>query len=1259
MPNISTKSVAGQFGEETKVITKKTYVSEGRKDVLLSRKQEATAFSVLRYYNWSKSFGMKTQFLSNMSNASYGILQTLNTVSAFATSDSLVRSIAARYGWVVAGRAFGRVQGKVLPQGGGPFGRFARVKGGQFSRKVLGNFMNYFTTTTMEFENVAGTQRKIMKQLQTAGSIGPTWAGMALAEAITGAPDPYATQARKVMKGGRERTMKRDAGFASDAEAGKTDSYLSKRADILQNMGSAGMSAPEMTYLIKAMEQGGDPDDIMKKYNALSSDIMNTLNKHSKLGAGGTTGHKGQRARFIQQDMTDSMGRPVMETASNITGYDDSGTLGFGSHYLQNQFNDGTGGGPSFYPKANKEESVIRGGKASVIEYSTTDDTFGSYTQFNEDATQVQQQRVNEILSEALGVDLYKGPQQIFESFFGGSSTQMGPSEMKYGKDSKKTSYQKIIDPKTGKYAGSKEVITGGTIKDKTGEYSQVSNQLDHTNYRLVRSSSNPKEHNYIASRPDIIKGLRMIDAKNLHKKNPKGGFLAYGIELYQHKGLRDVEQIEYGGPATDLSRSLRNRTDRYVYARSMFVHQAAQKAANKLGLDADLKFSNRKADVMGTLRQRQTKAIAQYQKDKNQHTSTKGGFTLLVDKRVREILKEDLKRARSPRVVDGNKLKFNDMKVSDNLIQAGEYNSLRKGANTVYFTDDAGNRLSHTLSPKDYPPEFLNEFDKLREDLKKNFTSVSGDMPLSDEYYLSGAFARSDARRRQAGILSDDLGRNEFGNRRQLTPTQLRRQNFRVRGGVYTEDDILSQALAETAEELFPEYLSELSVIQKGIEDKIKIKVEQGQAAIKKQKLKGEAKRRAYNDLEFEADQMYEKGYQDAVTQANAKVLGNLNATHPVVREKLDDINKQIEGVIRGSGNRNLNQFKMAPIMIQSKYTQYHNALMKGDGAVAKDILNELTDDGKIKLKAVENHLGYRMEMIGNQANGNPIYRRVPLSESNNYQTEVEVFRGTPYREATAIVNGKEVKYKIRVDEDDPGVKNYRDLERNQKKGNAGLNDIGGVGSNINKSKSNKFGDPTGQQALKELKKGDYRLFGGIGNATDISSEKLLEGVDSMLDSPQSKDLMRAYKDVRSHVIVNGSGTIIGGLYGGEGQFESIAGGQTGKATPKFKKALTRISSLSYSDEEMFTLLHLFLAVEENQEVKKELIAVFDPTTDYGKLATGQSARRKGHALGERFGGGSRVLDSFMIEQMKAVLRTNSNKSKIDLFSLVRVRLR
>ena len=1248
MARISTRSVAGEFGEETKVITKKTYVSEGRKDVLLSRRQEASAFKMLRYYNWSKSFGMKTQFLNNMSNASYGVLQTLNTVSAFVTSDSLVRSIAARYGWVVAGRAFGKVQGKVLPQGGGPFGRFMRVKGGQFSRKVLGNFMNYFTTTEMEFQNVAGTQRKIMKQLEAAGSLGPTWAGMALAEAITGAPDPYATQARKVMKGGRQKTMNRDAGWASDAESKKTDSYLSKRADVLQRMGASGMSAPEMTYLIKAMEQGGDPDDIMAKYNALSSDIMNTLKKHERLGAGGTNSVMGQRARIIQKDLQEN-GRPVMETVSNITGYEDA-DLPFKSY--SDRFYKG------FYGDPVKESATHRGGKVSSIEYQTTDDTFGSYTQFNEDATQVQQQRVNEILSEALGIDLYKGPQQIFESFFGGSNIDIGPTEMKYGKDSKKTAYEKIIDPKTGKYAGSKEKVVGGTIKDTTGEYSEISNQIDHTNYRVVRSSNNIREHNYIASRPQIVAGLRLIDGKNMHKKNPKGGFLVYGIEFYKHKGIRDIEQIEYGGPATDLQRGLKNRSDRYVYARSMFVHKAAQKAANKLGIDANLKFSDRKADVMGTLRKRQTKAIASYQKDKNQATSKKGGYTLLVDNRVREILKEDLRKARSPRIVDGNKIKYDDIKLADNLIQAGDYNAARKGANTIYFTDDAGNRLSHTLSPKDYPPEFLNEFDKLREDLRKNLKPVSGDMPLSDEYYLSGAFARSDARRRQTQTLSDDLGRNEYGNRRQLDPTQLRRQNFRVKGGVWSADDILDQALAEAAEELFPVYLEELSTIQKGIEDNIKIMVTRKKAAIEKQKLKGEAYRKAMNDIEFEANQMYEKGYQDAVTQAQAKVLGNLNATHPVVKTKLDDINRQIEGVIKGSGNRNTSQFPFAPVMMKSKYTQYHNALMKGDQGLADEIFDEITSGGKIKIRAIEQELGYKFELVGTQANGNPLYRRVTLSASADYPTTVIEGGGPEFREATVTVNGKPRKVKYRVEESQT-VKNLRDLKNNQIKGNAGLNDVTGVGGNINKSKTNQYGDETGQQAIKNIKKGDYQLFAGIGgNATD-SASPLLDVLDNMLSTSEAKTLVRAYKDIRSHVIANGTGTFDDTkIIGGTSDSPSY-GDSTGRGTAKYKKAVTTFTSLGYSSQDAFDLIHFFLAVEDNTNVEKEIRDIFDPTKDYGKRATGQTTQRKGHSLGERFGGGSRILDYGTIAAMKEQLRIHTQGSGFDLFYYVKDRLR
>ena len=163
MAGLTKKTVANEFGE-TVVTAKTQYVSEGRKDVLISRQTEAKMFKTLRYYNWSKSFGMKTPFLNNLANGAYGTLQLLNDLSAF-TSENVVRSLAARYGWVVAGRAFGKVQGRVLPQGGGPLGRFMRVKGGQFSRKVLGDFMNYFTTTEMTFENVVKTQKSIMKQL--------------------------------------------------------------------------------------------------------------------------------------------------------------------------------------------------------------------------------------------------------------------------------------------------------------------------------------------------------------------------------------------------------------------------------------------------------------------------------------------------------------------------------------------------------------------------------------------------------------------------------------------------------------------------------------------------------------------------------------------------------------------------------------------------------------------------------------------------------------------------------------------------------------------------------------------------------------------------------------------------------------------------------------------------------------------------------------------------------------------------------------
>ena len=1203
MAKNTTTTISSSALGQTKATTTKKYVSEGRQDVLISSRTEATMFKTLRYYNWSKSFGMKTDFANKLSDGTYAALQTLNDISAFVTSDSLVRSIAARYGWVVAGRAFGRIQGKVLPQGGGPFGRFMRVKGGQYSRKVLGNFMNYFTTTEMKFENVTRTQRQILKELQEADSTGPTWAGMALAEAITTAPDPFATQANKVMREGRIGTTGKAAGF-SDGESGKTEAYLNKRTDVLQKMSQSGMSAPEMTYLIKAMEQGGDPDDIMAKYQDLNESIFNSLNKHEKFNKRNSRVVKGQEEAYV----------PTTKTVKR---------------YPEGVVPDITGAG-------HVTEKVY----GTELKTISSESGYGAHTAFDEDITMTQQEKVSSVLSEALGIDLYDGPMQIFETYFGGSSIEMGPDALKFGKTTKTTKMEQLYDSK-GRRAERVEVVTGGTLRDETGEYSQIDSQMDQHNYRTVRSSSNIKEHNYIASRPQIVKALRIIDGKNMHKKNPKGGFLVYGIELASHKGIRDLQQIEYGGPATDRSRGLKARTDRFVYPRSMFVHRAAQTAANKLGIEADLKFSKRRGDVMGTLRQRRTKAISNYQKDKNQSTAKNGGYTMMVDNRVREILKRDLKNARKPRISDGNKINFGDMKVSDEVFQAGAYNRFVKGQSSIDVIDSQGNVIRRKLDSSDYPPEFKNAFDKLEEDLKKNLKPISGDMPLSDEYYLSRAFTMSDARRRQTQFLSDDLGTNEFGNRRQLDPTQLRRQNFRVKGGVWRPEDILDQALAETQQELFPEYMRALSIAQREMEKRLAIEADAKMAALKKEKLGGEELRRRKIEIENEIEAMYESGYAVVQERAYAQVLGNLGPNHPVVREKLDSINNQIESVIRGSGNRGKSLMPFAPVVMKSKYIKYHNALMKGDAGLADEIFSEISKGGRIKMRAIENQIGFKMELVGKSASGNPIYRRVSLEATTLEPVSREDILNPPEK-----------------------IDNFKDIRNIEISGNAGLNEVRGVGGNVNKGKTNLFGNPTSQDAIKNLGGAPGGLANsksvkgiiGIGAGKSNTMKNLRDGnflnnaedITSAFNAVQEDgEVLRAYKAVRSYVNVHGpehkqTGNIGGG--GGAG-FEALHD-KKGKGSPAFKGAVKNLADQIFSSDDKYLMLHFILIFENNDHVIKEINDIFDPNSSYGMKTSGQSTVREGKSVGDRYltVGRNREINIAHINRMRAELKNTSH---------------
>ena len=92
----------------------------------------------------------------------------------------------------------------------------------------------------------------------------------------------------------------------------------------------------------------------------------------------------------------------------------------------------------------------------------------GAHTLFYDDVTYTQEEKVNAILAQALGIDLYEGHMQVFETFFGGNPyAQIGPDKLKYCKTTKKTRFEKIYDSK-GKKTGEMEVVTGGTKNEET-----------------------------------------------------------------------------------------------------------------------------------------------------------------------------------------------------------------------------------------------------------------------------------------------------------------------------------------------------------------------------------------------------------------------------------------------------------------------------------------------------------------------------------------------------------------------------------------------------------------------------------------------------------------------------------------------------------------------------------------------------------------------------------------------------------------------
>lgn len=1158
MAGLTKKTVANEFGE-TVVTAKTQYVSEGRKDVLISRQTEAKMFKYLRYYNWSKSFGMKTPFLNNLANGAYGTLQLLNDLSAF-TSENVVRSLAARYGWVVAGRAFGKVQGRVLPQGGGPLGRFMRVKGGQFSRKVLGDFMNYFTTTEMTFENVVKTQKSIMKQLDMAGGLGPTWSAMALAEAIGNAPDPYASEAVKIRGNNRDKDLAATAFADGDKH---TIKYLQKRTDVLKTLSASGASAPEMTYLIQAMEHGYNPDDIMKKVADKDKSIKKVLN-------------------------------PLMK---------------------------------------ERDDSLRTGLNKSIASQGLTD--------YSDDGTTQFQNTVFEALDEVLGLNLSSdmsaknmGDFQSLESIFRGIESDLGGNTHTDFRYDKKEIREKNLDkPKVRKETkrGKGKVITNETAEDLVA--------TDYYNYREVYSSNDIRENNYIASRPQIIKGLRIMDTKYLHAKNPKGGFLVYGIEFFQHRGIRDIQQIEFGGPATDKKRTLKNRLDRYVYPRSMFLHRGAQEAANKLGIEANLKFSKKTSDVLGTVAKRRTKFLADVEKGDNKSKAKNGEFSLIADMKLRNAMKNDLIRARNPRVKNGNKVDFQDIKLSEELIQKGPTNvgmQDYKGYSTIYLKDpDTGLVEPMRLDRKDYPKEYLNAYDRLEQNLKKNLGSMG---TLADDSYQYRATNIQDAELRESVGLDGALGVNEYGNRRYQAPGNMRRQNYAVKGGVNSVDDIIGQSIANAQEKQFPLLWEELSGAQIKIEQTAQKAFDIEKAQIDKNFQKNnsatrDARNRAIADAKYKQetyiDEEYKKAHDEIFNKFFLSLEQDLNVTslddikNPFVREEVRKITRRMERDILSSGARRLPYKRQTLVNKMKKYARAKN---EGNDALADELFADMTNDGRIDFKIIQQETGLQGTA------GRDVSQRGEPWMYSKFQGDGFEIIDLDLEENAAIAN-------IADGTDISDIKNYRDLVNKGKKNAQGLNEIPGVGGNVNKSKTNKYGDPTVEKAMSALSKITSQLGFPPELIEALSREVVGKDKTGKPVTSYGKGITKPFTDVRN--VLRGIERrdveyVLGRALSGDA-LESLNDG-AGRAS-RLKKPLTRLVNAAHSSDDARNILVFMCALEPDPFITDVIFQVFDPNSKFAKRATGQTTKRKGGSASARFG--SKVdLNRAELNRLKAILR-------------------
>ena len=1259
MVDISKQSITSNLGERT-VTSKVTYVGEMRPDVFISRRTEARMFKTLRQYNWSKSVGARTAALDSLSDSTYSILQSLNTFQAFLSTGSLARSIAARYAWQVGGRLLGKAQGRLLPQGGGPFGRFLRVKGGQVSRNILGKAMKFFIETTFDIKDIPQIKRNVAAELSSASGLGQKWQTLTMVKAMQAAPD--------FRTGGF-------GGVQSDKEIEETlglqkKGSISRNSQFVQKLNAAGFNASEITLLQRIAEEqnlSNTPLDSLKTFG----------NKLPEALAGGSTNKLVDMGTNWLPMVGKDLDRFVDELGMNLPGGNSGLTFADLARRLSKIEEQ-----QLMYDKIKKDAArSLNSPLMRRLRYENPKEYHKKRQKImeNRDRIAAKKASVEQKDAAATGED----PTTTRPGL------EMGTYVDKYGNT------RVNLRPRDPNFKDLSEYyeFMEQNLPDGTYKKGKRMTQIVSSNWEDQKSTDN-----FIPSQSLIAKDIYEMDKAQLDrlsKKTNSAGFLVFGVEF--GKKLRDAQQIEFGGPATDRYGTTKYRSDRFVYPASMFMHRSAEAAANQLGIEGKIEFSKAKFGVV----QEAKKKADKFSKDMENNAVKKeqSSFKLIFDSSVRENLKQ---QAIASRNLKYNKNTNSYSSLPTQQIQDTPLNNAmrthtrlmtRQRLSGVTYTDHVtGERINYKFGDKvmgdyDFTKKFESGLDKLTKEFFRNvnITKMGNTGKGIEEIILKVNKAVGDPG--GSGILiTDELAalngmksRNMFNNRRALDPRIFQNQKF-FNGGIRTTDDIYGAVQEMIIEDLQPYYLEALTKIsaeETAMVTKLTTKYTRELTGNKKdliQNTKNDIRLLAENKAKEQAA-IWANKQTELLTQQlmNPVDMGALSTGFEVLGVKVEPINvnlyfekvlNRMTGEMARSGRRNLTTRQMQrSTMIIKEYGDYmrygstakskfKDRIEKGqkgfnkvfDPVIAGDLkdavlleLENLRAAGVTDITDVIKQTGY--DIVVTEDISQVIVAggfRPPTTTARGYHGQVvesnkiSIPEDSPDTVETYVTrNGKKISTGKRrlsaVETMTRDIQNLRQLiNTGRVKALSGLKDIPGTGGTISKSKTNVFGSPTEEKVVSDrranAKSSPIRSFNHhkaaheqgsiLRKGTAYYAAKILDMKDAPaeykfdIDDRETRQIIKDYRTVRGQVR-NGGGQNMDKVYDGN----QVGGG----LNPTMKKSLTRLMENANNSAANYNALMFLLALEPDPSIVAYVKYTMNPEINFNYKTTGQSATSKG----------------------------------------------